>query len=140
MFFSTVKTKLKFLVVFLATFLFLLTRSPEALAQVNCNPGTPGAQDTDGVNTAIGCIPVNDISTFAAWLLERLIFVASGIAFLLLVLGAIQILTSSGSPDRVKAGGELITSAISGLLLIILSVFLLKLIGVDILHIPGFSG
>jgi len=54
-----------------------------------------------------------------------------------MVLGAIQILTSAGNPDKVKAGKELITSALSGLLLVILSIFLLKLIGVDILHIPG---
>ncbi len=138
MLFSTIKTKLKFLVVFLTTFLFLWAGSTQAFAQVNCNPGTPGSKNTDGVNTAIGCIPVNDISAFTAWLFQRLVFVASGVAFLLLVLGAVQILTSSGNPDKVKAGGELITSAISGLLLIILSVFLLKLIGVDILHIPGF--
>jgi len=56
-----------------------------------------------------------------------------------MVLGAIQILTSAGNPDKVKAGKELITSALSGLLLVILSIFLLKLIGVDILHIPGLG-
>ncbi len=88
--------------------------------------------------TALGCIPTNDLNNFIGWLLGRLIFVVTGIAFLLLVVGAFQILTSAGNPEKVKAGGELITSTLAGLLLIILSLFLLKLIGVDILHIPGF--
>jgi len=91
-----------------------------------------------GTWTALGCIPTNDLNEFIGWLLGRVIFIATGIAFILLVVGAFQILTSAGNPEKVKAGGELITSTIAGLLLIILSVFLLKLIGVDILHIPGF--
>lgn len=94
---------------------------------------------TGKLYTAIGCIPTDNFNDFIGWLLSKLIFVASGIAFLLMVLGAIQILTSAGNPDKVKAGKELITSALSGLLFIILSVFLLKLIGVDILHIPGLG-
>ena len=100
-----------------------------------CDPGT--GNGNDGTITAIGCIPTNDFNGFVGWLLSKLIFIASGVAFLLMVLGAIQILTSAGNPDKVKAGKELITSALSGLLLVILSIFLLKLIGVDILHIPG---
>ncbi|MGI5826185.1 MAG: pilin [Patescibacteria group bacterium] len=91
--------------------------------------------------TALGCIQIGstDLNSFVGWVIGRVIFVASGIAFLLMVYGAIQIITSSGSPDQVKAGKELITSAIAGLVLIILSLFILRLIGVDILHIPGFS-
>lgn len=89
--------------------------------------------------TALGCIPASDLNEFVGWILGKLIFVASGIAFLLMAFGALQILTSAGNPEKVKAGQELITSALSGLLFIILSLFLLKLIGVDILHIPGFG-
>lgn len=92
-----------------------------------------------GVKTALGCIPTDDLNDFVGWLLRNVIFVASGIAFLLMAFGALQIITSAGSPDKMKAGSELITSALSGLLLIILSLFLLKLIGVDILRIPGFG-
>jgi len=61
------------------------------------------------------------------------------IAFLLIVFGGFQIILSAGNPDRVKAGKEMITSAIAGLLLIIFSVFILRLIGHDILNIPGFK-
>ncbi|MFA5024746.1 MAG: hypothetical protein WC523_07410 [Patescibacteria group bacterium] len=65
--------------------------------------------------------------------------VGGTVAFILIIAGAFQIILSAGSPDRVKAGKEMITSAIAGLLLIIFSVFILRLIGYDILQIPGFS-
>jgi len=61
------------------------------------------------------------------------------IAFLLIVFGGFQIILSAGNPDRVKAGKEMITSAIAGLLLIIFAVFILRLIGYDILRIPEFE-
>ncbi len=51
-----------------------------------------------------------------------------------------QITTSSGDPKRLQAGKELLTSAIAGLLLLILSAFILRLIGVDILGLPEFGG
>ena len=89
--------------------------------------------------TALGCIPINDTNDFVGWIFKWLIYIGSGIAFLLMVFGAIQILTSAGNPEKIKAGKELITSALSGLLFIILSLFILRLIGVDILHIPGLS-
>ncbi len=97
------------------------------------------SKEEAGVKTAIGCIATDYPSNFAGSILGKLIFVASGIAFLLMAFGAIQIITSAGNPDKMKAGSQLITSALSGLIFIILSVFLLKLIGVDILRIPGFG-
>lgn len=89
--------------------------------------------------TALGCIPTNDLNEFAGWLIGKVIFIASGIAFLLMAFGAFQIITSSGDPKKAQAGKETLTSALTGLLFIILSIFLLKLIGVDILRIPGFG-
>lgn len=89
--------------------------------------------------TAIGCIPSNNLNSFVSWFLGKLIFIASGVAFLLMAFGALQIITSAGSPEKVQAGQQLITSALAGLIFVILSLFLLKLIGVDILQIPGFA-
>ena len=55
----------------------------------------------------------------------------------MMVFGGFKILVSAGDPKGVQAGGETITSALIGLLFIIFSVFLLELIGVKILGIPG---
>ncbi|MBU0572662.1 pilin [Patescibacteria group bacterium] len=93
-----------------------------------------------GINTAIGCIPIEDSNLLIGFILKWAIGVGGGIAFLLIVLAGFQIMTSSGNPDRLKAGQELMTSAIAGLILLIFSVFILKIIGVDILELPGFGG
>lgn len=114
----------------------------------------PGSSDTNGsaggqfdpfagcptnqVNTAIGCIPT-DPSLFIGKFLGLGIGIAGGIAFLLILFGGFQILTSAGNPEQLNAGRELVGSAVTGLLLIIFSVFLLRLIGYDILRIPGFK-
>jgi len=89
------------------------------------------------VCTALGCTPTAS-TDFVAWVLARAMGLGGGIAFLLMIGGAIQLLTSSGNPEGIKKGGETITSALMGLLFIIFSLFLLHLIGVDLLKIPGF--
>lgn len=94
--------------------------------------------DTKKVWTAIGCIEATStglINTF----LPFGIGIAGGIAFLLILFGALQMMMSSGNPEKLNAGKELVTAAITGLLLIIFSIFLLQLIGVKILRIPGFE-
>lgn len=88
--------------------------------------------------TAIGCIPTTPAG-FVGQILSFGLGIAGGIAFLLILSGGFQILTSAGNPEQLNAGKELIGSAIAGLLMIIFSVFLLRFIGVDVLRIPGFS-
>lgn len=91
-----------------------------------CNSGS-------GIDTAIGCIPVNDTNAFMGWVLGWAVGVGGGIAFLLIVYASFMVMTSQGDPARLKAGQELLTSAISGLIMLIFSVFILKFIGIDIL-------
>lgn len=91
-----------------------------------------------GINTALGCISVTG-TDFVTKLLNFGIGIAGGIAFLLVIFGGFQILTSAGNPERLNEGKELISSAITGLLMIVFSVFLLRIIGIDILGIPSFS-
>ena len=46
-----------------------------------------------------------------------------------------MIVISAGDPEKMQAGKEMITSAVSGLLIIIFAVFILRVIGVDILQL-----
>ena len=98
-----------------------------------CNSGSPGIQ------TAIGCIPVFDQTTFLSAILKWAVGIGGGIAFLLTIYAGFMIMTSSGNPERLKAGQELLTSALSGLILLILSIFVLKFIGIDILGLGAFG-
>ncbi|PIZ48042.1 hypothetical protein COY29_04345, partial [Candidatus Woesebacteria bacterium CG_4_10_14_0_2_um_filter_39_14] len=67
------------------------------------------------------------------FVLKWAVGIGGGIAFLLIIYAGFMIMTSAGNPERLKAGQELLTSAISGLILLIFSVVILKIIGVDIL-------
>jgi len=91
---------------------------------------------TESLDTAIGPIPL-DPTGFLTYLLQILFGISGGIALLLMIFGSFQVILSSGNPDKVKAGQEIITSAIMGLLFIIFSIFILRFIGVEILQIPG---
>lgn len=101
---------------------------PEAL----CDGGT-------GINTAIGCIPVSNINDLIAFILRWAIGIGGGIAFLLIAFAGFQIASSSGNPERLQAGRELLTSAIAGLIMLVFSVFILRIIGIDILGLGGLG-
>ncbi|MFZ2152649.1 MAG: hypothetical protein WAV41_01150 [Microgenomates group bacterium] len=90
------------------------------------------------VNTAFGCVPVK-IDQFVAWLLPSMFGVAGGIAFLLMCYGFFLLTTSGGDPKKVAGAQETVTSAITGLLVSIFALFLLRLLAVGILKIPGIN-
>jgi len=104
---------------------------------ITCGP------NGEGLQTAIGC--VNGILSkagpeqFLAFILRWAIGVGSGIAFLLILYSGFMIMTSTGNPERLKAGQELLTSAIAGIILLIFSVFILRFIGIDILGLGAFG-
>ena len=91
-----------------------------------------------GVDTALGCIPTEP-ENLVKWILKYAILMGGGIAFLLSVFGGVSIILAGGNPEKINAGKEIIGSALTGLLFIIFSVFLLRFIGYDILQLPGFS-
>ncbi len=97
-----------------------------------------GSNNGIGVLTAIGCISGN-VGKLTATFLRIGIGIAGGLAFLLIIFGGLRIILSSGHPEAMMEGREIVTSAIVGLLLIIFSVFLLRFISVDVLKLPGFS-
>jgi len=118
----------------IVTVLWLSVVSPiYAATGAFCNTGA-----SPKVNTALGCVPVK-AGDFVAWLLPPLFGVAGGISFLLMVYGFFLMTTSSGDPKAVQGAWETITSAISGLLVSIFALFLLRLIAVNILQIPGIN-
>lgn len=88
--------------------------------------------------TAFGCIQT-DPQQFVGEVLRLGVGLGGGIAFLLILFGGFQILTSAGNPEQLTAGRELVTSAITGLLLVIFSIFILRIIGYNIFGIPGFG-
>jgi hypothetical protein len=92
-----------------------------------------------GVWTAIGCV-TTDPENLLGTILRVALGLAGGIAFLLILFGGLQIMTSAGNPEQLNAGRELISSAVIGLILILFSIFLLQFIGVNIIGIPGFGG
>jgi len=93
-----------------------------------------------GYWSGIGCIYFSNWQTFFEKNVFGLLIGLAGIISLFCIIyAAFQIQTSSGNAEKVKKAQELLTSCIMGLMLIIFSVFILKLIGVDILKIPGFS-
>lgn len=95
--------------------------------------------DGTSINTAIGCIPFGDQNLLIGFFLKWGIGIGGGIAFLLIIVAGFQIMTSRGDPNRLKAGQELMTSAIAGLLLLIFSLAILQIIGFDILKIDAFK-
>lgn len=91
-----------------------------------------------GVWTGIGCVQA-DIQSFIQDTLLRLgIGIAGGIAMLCIMFAAFQMQTSGGNAEKLKKAQELLTNCITGLMVIIFSTLILKIIGVDILKIPGF--
>lgn len=90
------------------------------------------------VNTALGCIPFEN-KGFTAALLRFLAGTAGAISLVVMLMATIQIMTGGGNPEQVKKGKELFTGAITGLLFIIFSVVLMRIVASDVLQIPGFE-
>lgn len=113
----------------------LCDQLPEGEARGECWK----CNDKGEIWSAIGCLPTD----FGDLLKEKIfpigIGFAGGIAFLYFLYGTFIIMTSAGNPEKISEAKEIIISSLSGLLLIIFSVFLLRVIGVDILKIPGFG-
>lgn len=97
-----------------------------------CDPGKTQ------LKTAIGCLPI-DTNGLLQNIVKLFIGMSGGVALLLMILGAVQMITSQGNPESLKGGRDRFTSAAIGLLFIILSVTILEIIGVDILSLPGFG-
>lgn len=92
------------------------------------------------IDTALGTIDVNDPGAFIKTAFGILLSISGGIAVLLIVFSGYRIMMAQGDPEKLKGAREMLTSAIIGLLFMIFSVTILQILGVDIFHIPGFTG
>ena len=97
----------------------------------------PNASDPQGIWTAVGCIPTTAEGIVQSFITLS-IGIAGGFAVLLILFGSFIVSTSTGNPDKLKSGQDMIVAAISGVVFILFSVILLQVIGVEILRIPGF--
>ncbi|MBI4136430.1 hypothetical protein HY469_00045 [Candidatus Roizmanbacteria bacterium] len=89
--------------------------------------------------TAFGCIPTTVDGFFRTVVYELGLWLAGGIAFLLMLWGSFTILISQGDVQQIQRGREIIISAIAGLLLIIFSMVIMQFLGYNVFHIPGFG-
>lgn len=91
-----------------------------------------------GYWTGIGCIKT-DVAGFTGSIVGIGMGVGGAATFLCIIYAAFILQTSKGNPEKIKKAQENLRACITGLLLIIFSIFILRLIGVSILQIPGLS-
>ena len=115
----------------LSTIYYLRSPSLALAIDPTCNGGK-------GIDTALGCMPF-ETAGFTTGLLSFLAGTAGAISLVLMLVATIQIMTGGDNAEQVKKGKELFTGAITGLLFIIFSVTLLKIIAGDIIQLPGFN-
>lgn len=88
--------------------------------------------------TVVGCLSTKP-ELFVKSILSIVFAVSGGLAFLAFIGGSVMVLTSTGNPEKLNNGKSILVSSVFGLLLILFSVFLLRVVGLDILRIPGFG-
>jgi len=91
-----------------------------------------------GFWTGLGCIGT-DPSSFAQSLTGYGLSIGGAFSLLCIFYSSFVLQTSRGNPERIKKAKENLRACITGLLLIIFSIFIVRVIGVDLLRIPGFN-
>ncbi len=86
-------------------------------------------------STAFGPINVGSGQDFVTFLFRIILSLSGGIALLLIIYSGFSMSLSQGNPEKINAAKETLTSAIVGLVFIILSLTILQVIGVNILGI-----
>lgn len=95
--------------------------------------------NSGGYYSGLGCMPLELPQFISQYILGMGIGLAGGIAMLCIMYSAFRMQTSQGNPEAIKKAQENLTACITGLVLIIFSVLILRIIALDILRIPGFN-
>lgn len=121
--------------------------NPEGLAAI-CGRYLSGTSEagrcSDCINnkggfwTSLGCIGTEP-GSFAQSLLGYGLSIGGTFSLLCIFYAAFVLQTSRGNPEKIKKAKENLRACITGLILIIFSILIVRLIGVDLLRIPGFN-
>ncbi len=117
--------------IIISILLFLV--SHQSLYAANIAPAQTVCEN--GIDTAIGCLPLVSLNSWASIFLKIGIGLGGGIATFMIIYAGFMIITSTGDPARLKAGQELLTSAVAGVIMLIFSMFILRIVGGSILGI-----
>ncbi len=87
----------------------------------------------------IAADPINGLNKLIAWFYYFIVRVSGLAAFLMLVWGGFTWLTSTGNPTKISDAKDKITSAVLGLVIILASYLILKVINPELttLKLPG---
>lgn len=118
------------------------TTAPSVTPTGNLPPCKKDARDPNGkcniVESAIGDIPT-DPAAFVKTIFTVLLSMAGGWATYLIIVAGYGLMFSHGEAEKVKEAREEITSAIVGIVFMLLSLVILRVIGVDIFALPTFN-
>lgn len=124
-----------------------ICKNPEGLAAI-CGRYLSGTSEasrcSDCINnkggfwTSLGCIGT-DPGSFAQSLLGYGLSIGGTFSLLCIFYAAFVLQTSRGNPEKIKKAKENLRACITGLILIIFSILIVRVIGVDLLRIPGFN-
>jgi hypothetical protein len=97
--------------------------------------------------TMIGCISTNTtdftkpgaVGVVIQPILNILFTISGGLAFLYLIYGAFIIISSQAEPERISKGKQIIWGSVIGLIFVLMSAFIVNLVGAGILKLPGFG-
>lgn len=120
----------------------LINLSKSVFIALPCGDGSIASQSGGTpcreINTAIGPIQVT-VQGFITSLFDYVLAIAGLAGIVIIVYAGYVFMTSRGDKEKIAGARETLTSAVVGLLFIILSIVILEIIGIDILRIPGFK-
>ncbi len=87
-----------------------------------------------GVDTAIGCLPVN-LEDVGAFLFGIAVEILGLLALIMFAIGGYQTMIAGDNPDVLQEGKAKMTAAITGFFFLLLFVVIIRMIGIEILGI-----
>lgn len=119
-----------------------IPRDAEAYQKCRACVGGAGGGPSEvpqGIWTAVGCIK-NDPQSIVTVVIKVGMGIAGGVALLMILAASFTLTTSQGDAKKTAEGREMISSAVIGLIFIVMAVTVLEFIGVKIFRIPGLGG